>query len=144
MKGMAAQSFSALAAGLLFGAGLVVSGMTDPNAVLGFLDFFGAWDASLMLVMAGAVAVHAVAYRLITRRPAPLYAERFALPARRDIDAQLLLGASVFGLGWGISGFCPGPSIVALASADLGVIAFVAAMLAGMLAGAKLEQLARR
>jgi hypothetical protein len=138
------QQWSALVAGLVFGAGLVVSGMTDPKKVLGFLDVFGAWDASLMFVMAGAIAVHAVAHVVARRRSAPLYADRFALPTRRDLDAKLLLGAVLFGLGWGTGGFCPGPSLVALAGANIGVIVFVAAMLAGMLASAKLEKLLQR
>jgi uncharacterized membrane protein YedE/YeeE len=96
-----------------------------------------------MLVMAGAVAVHAVAHLVARRRAAPLYAEHFALAAQRDIDGKLLLGAGLFGLGWGTSGFCPGPSIVALAGGNAAVIAFVVAMIAGMLATAKLESALR-
>ena len=127
------RSIVALVAGLSFGAGLVISGMTQPRKVLGFLDVFGAWDASLLCVMAGAIAVHALGYRLVLMRPAPLFDARFAVPTRRDIDASLALGAVLFGIGWGIAGYCPGPGVVALASGRPGVLIFVAAMAAGML-----------
>jgi hypothetical protein len=143
MTGARVHQLVAFAAGLAFGAGLIISGMTDPNKVLAFLDVFGAWDASLMFVMASAIAVHALVQLYARRRGAPLYAERFALPARRDIDGKLLLGTGLFGLGWGIGGFCPGPSIVAVVSGNVCVIAFVVAMLAGILASAKLESVLR-
>jgi hypothetical protein len=133
------QSLVALAAGLLFGAGLIVSGMTRPTKVIGFLDVFGAWDASLMLVMAGAIAVHFVAYRIVRGRSSPLLAPSFSIPTRRDVDARLLLGALVFGAGWGLAGYCPGPAIVSLASARAAVVLFVGAMLAGLYATAKVE-----
>lgn len=133
----------ALASGSLFGFGVALSGMTRPEKVRGFLDFFHRWDPSLMFVMAGAVAVHAVAYRLITRRAAPLFAARFALPTRRDLDARLLVGAAIFGVGWGLGGFCPGPGIVSLVAGAPATVAFVLAMLAGLAITASVED-ARR
>jgi uncharacterized protein len=134
------RALAAAASGLLFGAGLVVSGMTDPHKVLGFLDLFGAWDPSLMLVMVGAIGVHALAYRLIRRRARPLFARSFALPTRRDIDAKLLLGAAIFGVGWGLGGYCPGPSLVALPSLGLGVAVFVLGLGVGTFVTGKLER----
>ena len=130
---------AAAVSGLLFGAGLASSGMTNPNKVIGFLDVFGAWDASLACVMLGAIGVHVIAYRFVLRRPSPLFSERFAVPTRRDIDARLLIGAAVFGAGWGLGGYCPGPALVSLPSIGAGVVVFVAAMLAGMFATAKLD-----
>ena len=130
----------AFGSGALFGAGLLVSGMTLPAKVIGFLDVFGAWDASLAFVMLGAIAVHFLAYRLIRGRASPLLAQKWALPTRRDIDFKLVAGAAVFGLGWGLAGYCPGPAVVSLASGASGVIVFTAAMLAGMLAASRLER----
>lgn len=127
-------------AGVLFGSGLLLSGMTRPEKVLGFLDWFGAWDASLLLVMAGAVGVHAMAYRLISGRSSPLLARQWSLPPRRAIDLRLLLGAATFGVGWGLSGYCPGPAIVSLAEASSGVLVFTLATLLGMLSAAQLER----
>lgn len=145
MKREHAQNAIALVSGTLFGIGLVLSGMTQPSKVIGFLDVFGSWDASLMLVMAGAIAVHFPVYRLIKGRSSPLLAERFALPTRRDLDAKLLAGAAVFGFGWGIGGFCPGPGMVALGGFGLGAATFVAAMLVGLFATARFERaLSRR
>lgn len=126
------KTFSALLAGLLFGIGLAMSGMLDPVRVLGFLDVAGAWDPTLAFVLGGAVAVSAAGYQLARRRQRPAFAERFDIPAGRQIDAPLLAGAATFGVGWGLAGFCPGP---ALASLSLGLpksIGFVAAMLLGM------------
>lgn len=136
------QGAIALVSGLLFGAGLVVSGMTQPTKVIGFLDLFGAWDASLMLVMGGAIGVHFFAYRFIANKTSPLFAAKFSVPTRRDIDAKLLVGAVLFGAGWGLGGFCPGPGIVASASGATSVLVFMAALLAGTYATAKLEALA--
>jgi hypothetical protein len=121
-----------LVSGLVFGLGLVVSGMIDPAKVLNFLDVAGSWDPSLAFVMAGAVAVTFAGYRLVHTRARPLLAERFDLPARRDIDARLMSGAAIFGLGWGLGGYCPGPAVTALGLGAPGTIVFVAAMLAGM------------
>jgi uncharacterized membrane protein YedE/YeeE len=122
---------SALGAGALFGVGLGVAGMTSPAKVQAFLDFFGEWDPSLALVMVGAIAVHALG-RLVVRRSAPLFDTRFHLPTRNDLDRPLVLGAALFGLGWGLGGFCPGPGIVSLASGTLDALVFVGAMAAGM------------
>lgn len=133
------RSVVALSSGLLFGTGLVVSGMTRPSKVIGFLDVFGAWDATLLCVMAGAIAVHSVAYAIARRKSSPLLAPAFHIPTRRDIDAKLLVGAAVFGVGWGLSGFCPGPSVVAVASGRAGVLLFVIGMLAGLYGAAKLQ-----
>jgi uncharacterized membrane protein YedE/YeeE len=121
-----------LAAGLVFGLGLVVSGMIDPAKVLNFLDLFGHWDPSLAFVMAGAVAVTLVGYRLVLQHPGPLLGGGFALPTRRDLDRRLLVGAAVFGVGWGLGGYCPGPAITALGLAATGTLVFVPAMLIGM------------
>jgi uncharacterized membrane protein YedE/YeeE len=135
----ALRALTAGVAGVLFGVGLLVSGMTDPNKVLGFLDVLGAWDPSLVWVMVGAIGVHFMAYRLIRRRSAPLFDDSFRVPTRRDLDAKLLLGAAVFGVGWGLGGYCPGPSLVALASLGSGVMVFVVGLLIGTLVVAKLE-----
>lgn len=122
--------------GLLFGIGLIVSGMSDPAKVLNFLDVAaiasGDWDASLAFVMAGAVSVAFIGYRLVLRRPSPLLADRFQVPTRTEIDGRLISGAALFGLGWGLAGFCPGPALVALGSGQNLVWLFVGAMLAGM------------
>lgn len=133
---------AAVGSGALFGAGLVLSGMTRPEKVVGFLDIGGAWDPSLAFVMAGAIAVHALAYRWVRGQRAPLFAAKFNVPTRRDVDFKLLLGAALFGAGWGMGGYCPGPGIVSLASGGAGPVVFVAAMLLGMLATARLEALA--
>jgi hypothetical protein len=137
------ESVVALASGVLFGVGLALSGMTRPEKVRGFLDFFRAWDPSLAFVMGGAVLVHAVAYRLITRCKSPVFAERFALPTRRDLDAKLLGGAALFGVGWGLGGYCPGPGITSLVSGAAPVVAFVAAMLLGIALTARVEDAQR-
>ena len=122
----------ALVAGTLFGAGLTLSGMTDPQRVRGFLDLFGQWDPTLAFVMGGAVLVMAVAWRLRRHMGHPLFAEKFALPDRSDLDARLILGSALFGVGWGLAGLCPGPAIASLALAPAAVLPFVVAMLAGM------------
>jgi len=122
------------AIGLLFGAGLAVSQMINPERVLGFLDFAGAWDATLGFVMAGALAVSILGYLLARRRSRALLGDAMQIPARNDIDAKLVLGAAIFGIGWGLVGFCPGPAIAALSSGMMPAVAFVAAMAAGMVA----------
>jgi len=123
--------FSALGAGFVFGIGLWLSGMANPKKVLGFLDIAGAWDASLMCVMGGAVAITAVAFRLVLRRPAPLFEKRFYIPVLQSIDVPLLAGAAIFGIGWGIGGYCPGPALTALSTLSAESMVFVAAMIAG-------------
>ncbi|MCK0207614.1 YeeE/YedE family protein [Starkeya koreensis] len=121
-----------LALGLLFGVGLVVSGMSDPAKVLNFLDLAGTFDPSLAFVMGGAVLVAFVGFRLVLARDTPLRAPRFELPTRRDIDARLIVGPALFGIGWGLGGFCPGPAFTALGLGAPGTLVFVPAMLAGM------------
>jgi uncharacterized protein len=118
--------------GLMFGAGLLISGMTQPEKVLGFLDIFGAWDATLAFVMAGAVAVAAAGFALARRRGAPVFAPGHLWPARSDIDTPLVAGAVLFGLGWGLVGICPGPALVNLAGLSLPIVVFVVAMALGM------------
>ena len=121
--------------GALFGAGLLVSGMTDPARVIGFLDVTRGWDPSLAFVMGGAVAVYGLAFWWIRRHlRRPWLDVSFHLPTRRDVDVPLLAGAAIFGIGWGLGGLCPGPGLVAAAAGSSAGIAFVAAMLAGMLA----------
>lgn len=119
-------------AGLLFGLGLLISGMANPTKVQNFLDLAGTFDPSLIFVMAGAVVVTFIGYRLVLRRKRPLLAERFYLPAASIIDGRLILGAALFGIGWGLSGFCPGPAIVSLPLLAKGTLIFVPAMLAGI------------
>ena len=119
-------------AGLVFAIGLGISGMTRPVKVIGFLDFFGAWDASLAFVIIGAIGVYFAAYRMSAMMASPVLAPKFALPTRRDLDGKLLLGAAIFGAGWGLGGFCPGPAITALASGAIPVLIFVGAMGLGM------------
>lgn len=122
----------ALASGILFGIGLSVSQMINPAKIQGFLDVAGAWDPSLAFVMGGAVAVALVAFRFILKQPAPRLAAKFQVPNASTIDARLIAGASVFGVGWGLSGFCPGPAIAALSIGNEKIAVFVLAMLAGM------------
>jgi uncharacterized membrane protein YedE/YeeE len=129
------RALAGLIAGLIFGAGLAVSGMADPAKVLNFLDIAGRWDPSLAFVMAGAVAVSFVGFRLAWRRPAPLLMDRFDLPAATAVDRRLVAGAAIFGVGWGIGGFCPGPAITSLALAEPGTLVFVPAMAAGLWLG---------
>lgn len=124
---------AAFAAGLVFGAGLLLSGMSDPAKVIGFLDVSGAWDPSLAFVMAGAIAVAFFAFRLAGRRAKSFLGGAMQLPARRDIDPRLVAGSLAFGVGWGLSGFCPGPALVALGAGHVEAAVFVGAMLAGML-----------
>lgn len=124
---------SALIAGLIFGAGLIISGMANPLKVQNFLDIFGTWDPSLAFVMGGAIAVTLPGYFLLrSKRQTPLFAEIFQWPTRTDIDFKLLCGAAVFGIGWGIGGFCPGPALTALSTGAISTATFVIAMLAGL------------
>jgi len=122
--------------GLIFGFGLIVSGMSNPAKVLNFLDFAairtGTWDASLAFVMAGAIAVTFTGFKLVLERSQPVFGERFHLPARGDIDARVVAGPAIFGIGWGLAGFCPGPAITALGLGTKTAAIFVVAMLAGM------------
>ena len=128
-----AALLASFACGLVFAMGLALGGMTQPSKVVGFLDFTGEWDPSLAFVMGGAVLVNAIAFRWIrAHRSAPWFDVKFHLPTRHDIDRQLLAGAAIFGVGWGLGGLCPGPGLVAAASGSTAALAFVAAMFAGM------------
>src|SRR5687767_10206751 len=113
------QIVIALVSGMIFGAGLAISGMVNPAKVLNFFDIAGTWDASLIFVMAGALMVTAIGYQLAFRRRAPIFAPQFNLPTARDIDARLIGGSALFGLGWGLSGFCPGPALASLTTLSL-------------------------
>ena len=121
-----------LLCGLVFGGGLIISQMTNPAKVLGFLDISGQWDPSLALVMAGAVIVFSIAYRLALRRHKPVFDKSFLVPEKTGLDKPLIVGSLLFGAGWGLAGFCPGPAIVSSGYGDARVWAFVAAMLAGI------------
>ena len=123
---------SALVSGLVFGLGLAVSGMMNPAKVIGFLDVAGDWDPTLAFVMGGALLVAVPAYRFIPKRQRPVLEEGFDLPNKKAIDAPLIWGSALFGVGWGLVGFCPGPAVAALGTGLAPVFAFVAAMLAGM------------
>lgn len=126
------QILTSLLAGLVFGLGLILSGMADPAKVLGFLDLAGAWDPSLALVMGGAIAVGLPAFALARRRSQSLLGAPMRLPTVRRIDRRLVGGSLLFGIGWGIAGFCPGPALVALGMGKAQALVFVVAMLAGM------------
>jgi len=125
--------------GLLFGFGLILSGMTDPGKVIGFLDLFGSWDPSLALVMGGAIAVGFLAFRLARDRTQNFLGGAMRLPTSRDIDRRLVVGSLVFGAGWGLAGFCPGPALVSLGAGQDKAVVFVVAMVLGMLAFEWLE-----
>ena len=121
-----------LVSGMLFGAGLALGGMTDPARVRGFLDIFGDWDPTLAFVMGGAVIVMAIAWRFVPRMRHPLFAGEFALPERSDLTPRLIAGATLFGIGWGMAGLCPGPGIASLAIAPLEASVFTAGLLGGL------------
>ena len=132
---------ASLLAGLVFGLGLIVSGMADPAKVLGFLDLGGAWDPSLAFVMAGAIGVGVIAFALAKKRARSWLGQPMRLPTARDIDRRLVVGSTLFGIGWGVAGFCPGPGLVALGMGEAKALVFVVAMLTGM---AVFEWLERR
>ncbi len=132
MSGSFPRAIAALGCGLVFGLGLSLSGMLDPARVQGFLDVTGAWDPSLAFVMGGAVTVTYCGLFLVRRMRRPLLGQHFGLEADRPIDARLLVGSTLFGIGWGLAGFCPGPAVAALSTGLLPVLAFVAAMVTGM------------
>ncbi|MDF1765168.1 MAG: YeeE/YedE family protein [Gammaproteobacteria bacterium] len=122
----------ALMSGLLFGLGLIISGMVNPAKVVGFLDLAGNWDPSLILVMGGGVTVTTATFWLVLRRQRPLFETKFYLPTKADLDGRLLSGAALFGIGWGLAGLCPGPALTGLATLEPSVVLFVGAMLIGM------------
>jgi len=126
-------TLAALASGALFGTGLAMSGMTDPRRVLGFLDLFGDFDPTLLFVLGGAVVTTAVSFRFVLRRGNPVLADTFHLSNLRRIDRRLVTGAAIFGIGWGIAGYCPGPVLAGLGIASREALWFVPAMLIGML-----------
>jgi uncharacterized membrane protein YedE/YeeE len=134
------NAISAFVIGLVFGIGLLLSGMTDPGKVIGFLDLAGTWDPSLAFVMGGAIAVGFFAFRSAERRGRSLLGGTLELPGRRPLDARLIVGSLVFGIGWGIGGFCPGPAIVSLGAGHYEAAIFVVAMLAGMAIHTVLER----
>ena len=134
---------STLIAGLIFGTGLILSGMANPIKVQNFLDFFGSWDPSLALVMGGAILVTMPGFWLVQKRKTPFFNNVFNLPTRTDFDFRLLAGATIFGVGWGLGGFCPGPAVTSLPLAAKGTLVFVPAMLIGI-AAAKLTSLKSR
>jgi uncharacterized protein len=125
-------SLTSFVSGIVFALGLGISGMTRPIKVIGFLDFFGSWDPSLAFVMIGAIGVYFLAYRWSLKLTSPVLAAKFSLPTRSDLDWRLVTGAAIFGAGWGLGGFCPGPAIVSLASGAAPVMVFVAAMAFGI------------
>lgn len=126
------RMITALLIGLIFGTGIALSGMINPAKVLNFFDVAGTWDPSLAFVMGGALIVTAIGYRLVLKNPAPLCDTSFHLPARKKIDLPLLAGAGLFGIGWGIAGFCPGGSIPALGLGEPAALIFVASMVCGI------------
>jgi uncharacterized protein len=134
-------ALSSLLVGLLLGLGLIVSHMADPAKVLGFLDLAGAWDPSLAFVMVAAIAIGSIGFALARRRSVSVLGEPMRLPAARRIDKRLVIGSALFGMGWGIAGFCPGPALTALGMGEGKALIFVCAMLAGM---GLYEQLERR
>ena len=137
---MKAHPIASLIAGALFGLGLVISGMVNPAKVLNFLDVAGSWDPTLAFVMGGSLLITVPGFRLVLKRETPLLDGRFHLPERNDIDAPLIVGAILFGIGWGIGGFCPGPAVTAVTTGMPPVLAFVIAMLAGSWLAGQLRQ----
>ncbi len=135
---------AALVSGLLFGLGLAMSGMTDARRVLGFLDVAGDFDPTLLFVLGGAVATTLVMFRLVLARARPLFADAFRLPTARRIDAPLLAGAAIFGIGWGLAGYCPGPGLAGLGAGAVEALWFVPAMVAGLLLQRATAAFARR
>jgi uncharacterized membrane protein YedE/YeeE len=127
------KKFIALIAGLLFGYGLALSGMLSPSKVIGFLDITGNWDPSLAFVMGGGLIVTVISFRVLLKRPHPIFGDRFYVPNRQDIDKRLVIGALLFGVGWAIGGLCPGPAISSLAYASPKIVLFCVSMVVGIL-----------
>jgi uncharacterized membrane protein YedE/YeeE len=127
------QAWAAFAVGFIFAIGLGVSGMTQPEKVQGFLDVFGHWDPSLMFVMIGAIGLHTLTYRWIRKRSSPLFSGRWHVPTKKDLTPALMIGSMLFGIGWGLAGYCPGPAVTSLAGFNFQAWLFVGAMLVGML-----------
>lgn len=135
----AKQNVVSFVVGFLFAVGLAVSGMTQPQKIIAFLDPW-AWDPALLFVMIGAIVVHALSYPLIKRRSSPLLDTKWHLPQQKDISTRLVLGSAMFGIGWGLGGYCPGPGLTSISSGDIRSVLFVAAMIVGMLLFKKTEQ----
>ncbi|MGE3296660.1 MAG: DUF6691 family protein [Porticoccaceae bacterium] len=129
---------ASLASGIVFGIGMAVSGMTNTQRVQDFLDFFGAWDPTLAFVMGGGLLVTTLGYRFVLRHPAPLFAGSFSLPTKTDIDKSLLIGATIFGVGWGLVGYCPGPALAGLTYGYAPTLAFIPAMIVGLMLARKI------
>jgi uncharacterized membrane protein YedE/YeeE len=127
------REFTAMLAGIVFGVGLVISQMVNPQKVLGFLDLFGQWDPSLAFVMGGALVVTAIGYRLVLRAEQPAFTEQFHLPTSSRVDAKLAVGSVLFGIGWGLVGLCPGPALAALTIGGMPLLVFLGSMCAGAL-----------
>lgn len=125
---------SAFGVGILMALGLGLAGMTLPEKIVGFLDFTGKWDPSLVFVLLAAVTVYAIVFRLVMRRPKPVFDQAFSVPTRRDITGSLVVGSLIFGAGWGIAGLCPAPALLSLTAGNVGALVFVVAMFGGMLA----------
>ncbi len=140
MKRILEHGLSEVLIGLLFGFGLILAGMTDPGKVIGFLDLFGTWDPSLALVMGGAIAVGAVAFAMAKKRTANFLGGAMRLPTSNDINTRLVVGSLMFGAGWGLAGFCPGPALVSLGAGQDKAVVFVIAMVLGMLVFEVLER----
>lgn len=134
-------AFVSLLAGLIFGLGLLVSGMANPEKVLGFLDLAGTWDPSLALVMVGAITVGAIAFQIAGGRSLSLLGHEFRLPTSADVTRRMVIGSLLFGAGWGLAGFCPGPALVAMGAGEQKAVVFVIAMLAGMAIFEAIEKL---
>ena len=127
------NNFSALTVGFIFAMGLGISGMTQPQKVIGFLDLFGKWDPSLIFVMIGAIVVHAITFRVIRKKEAPWFSSEWHIPNRKDVTPALVGGSLIFGFGWGLAGYCPGPAVTSLASLDQRPVVFVSSMIVGMI-----------
>lgn len=123
---------AAFIVGFIFALGLGLSGMTQPQKVVGFLDIFGNWDPTLAFVMVGAIIVHLIAYRVIVRRPRPLWSDKWHIPTRKEITPSLVMGSFLFGIGWGLAGYCPGPALTSIASFQMKPLIFVLSMVLGM------------
>lgn len=133
VKQQTGKLVSALISGLVFGIGMAISGMTNTDRVQGFLDLFGQWDPTLAFVMGGGLVVAFIGYKLVLKNPAPLFADSFSLPTKTVIDKPLWIGAILFGVGWGLVGYCPGPAIAGLSYGYTATLLFVPTMIAGLL-----------
>jgi uncharacterized membrane protein YedE/YeeE len=131
-QGLKRRAFAAFAVGFIFALGLGIAGMTQPQRVVAFLDLFGDWNPSLAFVMIGAIAVHSIAYRIAKNRTSPLFDVKWHIPTKKELTPSLMVGAFVFGVGWGLAGYCPGPALTSLASFDLRPWIFVVSMIMGM------------